>query len=163
MASRVQDVNYLILPIRSRIMQAPDSNILTKLSLADRIAGLADVHVVDHEPAGGQLRVDVYLGKREAVQRKQPEPTMFCSIGADGIVVHGLADVDRHQVLSRRWGRLHGQGVLLYMPRDADELDIVWRILERACAALVTAAVTGRSPRRALVYELPRFSRTNLQ
>ena len=138
-------------------------NISARLSLADRIADLPDVYVVDHEPDGGEMRVDVYLGKREAVQRRQAAPTMLCIIGAGGIVVHGLADVDRHQVLSRRWGRLRRQGVLLYLPRDEEELEIVWRILERACKALVTKEVTGRPPRRALVYELPRFSRTNLQ
>lgn len=67
MASRVFDANNLILPVRLRIMQALDSNILARLS---------------------------------------------------------LADVDRHQVLSRR---------------------------------------RARPPRRALVYELPRFLRPNLQ
>ena len=163
MASRVYDVNCLILPIRARIMQAPDGNILARLSLAARIAELPDVYVVDHEPDSDARRVDVYLGQREKTLRKQRRPTMFCIVGTDGIVVHGLADVDRHQVLSRRWGRLDGQGVMLYMPRDSEELEIVWQLIERAYAALVTAAVTGRPPRRALVYRLPRFSRTNLQ
>ena len=164
MASRVNDVNYLFLPVRSRIKQATDCNITARLSLADRIADLPDVRVVDHEPPeSGEIRVDVYLGRLESVLRRQPEPTMFCSISADGILVHGLADVDRHQVLSRWWGRLHGQGVLLYRLREGEELEIVWRILGRAYAALVTTAITGRRPRRALVYELPRFSRTNLQ
>jgi hypothetical protein len=164
MASRVYDANHLTLPVRSRIVPAPDCNIPARLSLADRIANLPDVQVVDHEsPEGAGIRVDVYLGNREASLRRQPAPRMFCVISAVGIVVHGLADVDRHHVLSRRWGRLHGQGVLLYMPRDEDELEIVWRILDRAYAALVTTAITGRPPRRALVYELPCFSRTNLQ
>ncbi len=163
MVSRVHDLNCLILPIRSRIMPALDSNIPAKLSLADRIADLPCVQVVDHDPNSSERRVDVMLGETLTPLRKQRLPTMFCAIGGENIVVYGLNDADRHQVLSRRWGRLHGKGVLLFMPRDGDELEIVWRILHRAYQALLSAEAPAHAVRRSAVYELPRFSRTNLQ
>ena len=163
MINPVRDVDHLILPIRSRTTQAHDSNILAKLSLADRIADLPGVCVVDHEPDSGERHVDVFLATHATALRKQRRPTMLCVIDATGIVVHALTDADRYQAVSRRWGRLHGQEIYLFMPRDNEELEVVWQILLRSYSALVNAKPFEPTSRPAIFDELPRFSRTNLQ
>lgn len=88
----------------------------------------------------------------------------ICSVGGDTISVWGLDPVSRHQVLSRGWGKLGRQEVLLFLPRDEEELEICWSILSYA---YLTAAHADSRPPFARMSpwssDLPRFSRTTLQ
>ena len=156
-------LNRLRLPARVRTLQSPDNNIPVRLALADRIADLPGIQAADHDPADDWKNVDVLLLPRVTARRKQRQPLLLCNIRADGIVVQGLINRHRHQVLSRGWGRLRENSVLLYLPRDEEELEIVWSILRCAYDSVMVVSA-GASPVRAAWFDgLPSFSRTNLQ
>lgn len=162
MATRASDISCLILPVRAQMLQARDADISAKLALADYIADLPGILVVDHDPVDGSRKVDVQYQPPATSRFKRRRPMFLCRIGCDSIVVSGLNDRDRHQVLSRGWGRQNPAGVSLYLPRDDQELDIAWRILSRAYDALVEASASAMPERAAWIDDLPHFSRTNL-
>jgi hypothetical protein len=162
MATSAREISRFILPFRVRVRQAPDDSMSARLSLADRIADLAGVETSEPEPASGSWAVDVCVRHPVAPLRKQRPPMLLCRIASDGIVAYGLGNVDRHQVLSRGWGRLHRDGVLLFLPRGEDELETVWSILIRAYESLKCASAAAIPVRTAWFDELPIYSRTNL-
>lgn len=84
----------------------------------------------------------------------------FCRIDNSGIVVQGLDEWDKHQVLRGGWGRLGRGYVLLHLPRDDEELEVCWNLLQRACHNQIDSSLP-RSPLPAARW--PRFSRTPLQ
>jgi hypothetical protein len=162
MATRARDISSLILPVRARLVQACDEGIPVKLALADYIADLPGIRVVDQDPVDGFRKVDVQYHPPATSRHKRRRPMFLCRVGSDSIVISGLNDRDRHQVLSRGWGRLHPAGISLYLPRDEQELDIAWRILSHAYDALVEASASAMHERAAWIDDLPRYSRTNL-
>lgn len=162
MATRARDIDFLILPVRATLVQAGGENISAKIALSDFISDLPGIQVVDHNAVGGSRKVDVQYQPPTTSARKRYRPLFLCRIGCDSIVVSGLNDRDRCQVLSRGWGCRHPAGVALHFPRDDQELEMTWRILRRAYDALVEASAFARPTRAALSDTLPRFSRTNL-
>ena len=163
MATPAYAISPSILPDRARMRQASDNTIAIRLALAERIAGLPMTKAVDHGPIGDWTHVDVVVSPEGRSFRKQPDPVLLCSIGTNGIVVHGLTDQSRHRVLSRGWGRLHGSNTLLFLPRDVEELDTVWSLLLSAYNQLISTAAAAVSVRPARTVRLPSFSRTSLQ
>jgi hypothetical protein len=88
----------------------------------------------------------------------------ICCVSNDTVSVFGLDLAIRHQVLSRGWGKLSRNEVLLFLPRDEEELEICWEILSYAHRAAADA--DDRSPvagAPAWSGDLPRFLRTTLQ
>lgn len=162
MATAARELSRFILPARARARQVSSDNISLKLALADRIADLPAIETVERDPNGGSRSVDVFVRPASAAARKQHLPVLLCEIGSAGIVVHGLSNPDRHQVLSRGWGRLSRDGVLLFLPRDELELETAWRILLRAHESLSDSSAAAIPVRTAWFDELPGFSRTNL-
>lgn len=163
MATPAYAISQSILPDRVRTRQASDNAISIRLALAERIAGLPMAKAVDHGPVGDWAHVDVVVTPETASLRKTPDPVLLCSIGTNGIVVHGLTDQSRHRVLSRGWGRLHGSNTLLFLPRDDEELDTVWSLLFSAYNHLVSRSAAALPARSARLSRLPSFSRTSLQ
>ncbi|MDH3546894.1 MAG: hypothetical protein OEN22_07325, partial [Gammaproteobacteria bacterium] len=88
---------------------------------------------------------------------------LFCSLNRDGVVVTGLDRWARHKVISRGWGKLDFDRVFVFLPRDGRELDIVWKILQRAYHNLFSRS--ARLPEAHIVstWDWPKFSRTTLQ
>ena len=146
---------------------------------APSLAKTADVwesYCISTKEAVGEqvIKMDVALDKKKwneylAQQgSKGWEPVQFlygralCRIGSEGISVEGLSDKERHQVLSRGWGRLEKRRVRLFPPRDDEELEICWSILCQAYHSILSAPVDSPTAPRASVDDLPEVSRTSL-
>ena len=163
MATAANDIPRFTLPTRIRLKKATAEDLAIRLQLAERIAGLPRTRIADQ---GGTLpcTVDVYLTAPAKGEHKRVPDLGLCTINGTGIRVRGLRDRDRHQVVMHGWGRLQHDGeVLLFMPRDADELDVCWKILTRAYSRLIEYSQTARPVRIAWRSNLPSFSRTTLQ
>lgn len=158
----ILETSRFILPARVRTGQAQNDSISARLALADRIADLPGIETTELDRDGRTWSVDVFVRLPVYSIRKQRPPMLLCRIGADGIVAFGLSNPDRHQVLSRGWGRLHSDGVMLFLPRDEGELDMTWNILFRAYESLTNSSAAAVPVRAAWFDELPSFSRTNL-
>lgn len=163
LATRAREISRFSVPVRTHELQARDNSIHARLALADRIADLPRIQAVDHEPAGGWRNVEVLLMPLVSSARKRRPPALLCHIGADGIVLYGLSNSERAQVLSHGWGQLFGDNMLLFLPRDDQELETVWRILRRAYESLVDASAAAVPVGSARFGVVPNSSRTNLQ
>jgi hypothetical protein len=163
MVTVARELTRFRLPLRASARIAPADSLVTRLGLAERIAELPDIITLDCGTDTLPREVEVYVQHDAGrPQRKRRPPSMFCRITQAGLLLSGLDDWQRNEVLLRRWGRLTREGVFVYMPRDESELNICWTILEQALAqlrarALMSGGASGRSR------ELPSFSRTNLQ
>lgn len=162
MASAARDLGRLRLPNRIRAKPAGPDSLSARLQLADRIAGLPGVCAEDHDVTL-PCSVEVFLSTTTEPSRRRDPDILLCTISNEGIWVYGLNDWDRHQILLHRWGKLRSSGVVLYLPRDGDELEICWRILQRAHRHLADLSNRNRSLQAASNGDLPRFSRTSLQ
>ena len=87
-------------------------------------------------------------GARAFVLENQPDrPEAFMAGGefahlhppADGSLHLMLSEGDAREVIAKGWGELHpaaregllsGAAVMIFGPRDEDELDVVWQIIE---------------------------------
>jgi len=163
MATPAQDLKHYHLPRRIRAERASDNGFACRLSLADRIASLPNIHSVEDSTDTLPCRVNVYLQAPSASIRRQHDAHLLCTIGRDGVHVHGLREWDRHQVLRGGWGRLERDHVLFFLPRDSEELEVCWGMLQRAYQYLSTVSAAGPLVRRTDPSDLPRFSRTALQ
>ena len=162
MATAAREVTRFRLPSRIRAKTATANTIPARLGLADRIANLPGVHVVEQEHGSLPCGVDVFLSEPDTRRKRRPA-LLFCSMSATAIEVHGLDNWDRYQVLARGWGRLDGRGVQLFMPRDEDEMEQCWAILLRAYQSSIHASAAAAPERFAWFDRLPSYSRTSLQ
>ena len=163
MATQAQDLNHYHLPARIRAEKASDDAFACRLSLADRISSLANIHTVEDITDTLPCRVDVYLQAPSTSIRRQHDAQLLCTIGRDGVHVYGLREWDRHQVLRGGWGRLERDHVLILLPRDSEELEVCWGMLQRAHQYLSSVSAAGPLVRKTHTWDLPRFSRTALQ
>ena len=163
MATPAPELVRFALPTRIRSRKAADG-LASRLALADRISGLPGIETAEDPFATLPRGVDVYLRAPSASLRRQHPPVLLCRIFPDGIVVYGLSDSERYQVMVRGWCRLDGDCIHLYPPRDDQELEVCWDILQRAFRALLDASATSAPVRtRVRPRDLPSFSRTTLQ
>jgi hypothetical protein len=133
--------------------------------LAAHIAELDSVDIVEiSEPHGNRLVMETYLRPPADEDGRRATSLLLCRIDRDVIEIYGLNPRDRHHLLSRRWGRLHGTGVSLFRPRNEHELEACCFILRRAYEGLVELSdPTSVRARDYWVFDLPKFSRTPLQ
>lgn len=152
------------LPVRIRSSKATADDLDPRLALAERLSELPDLTAAEATDTTVPWSVDMHLQVRTASPRERQPAPLFCSIYPDGIIVHGLNDRDRYQILVRGWGRLARDSVILHMPRDAGELEVCCEILYRAYRSLIQSSAHALPKRRnAWSDTLPRFSRTTLQ
>jgi hypothetical protein len=163
MATPVQETGRMHLPARIRLRTTPENGFSSRLALAHRIAELPDTQTVENGADTLPCCVEVYLRRQPESLRKQQAPLLLCSISSAGVVIRGLCNRDKHQVLSRGWGKLERDHVLIFLPRDEMELEVCWSILQRAYDSLSVASVRTPLMRTASTWDLPRFSRTPLQ
>jgi hypothetical protein len=155
----------LLLPPRARSTgNSGQDSVSPRLALAARIAELADVETVEVPGDAMSFAVEVYLRQPQSALRQRLAPVPLCRINHTVIEVHGLDVRDRHHLMSRKWGRLHGTTVQLYQPRSEEELEACWFVIKRAYIRLVEA-LSVSSPGRATNWlgDLTEFSRTSLQ
>lgn len=163
MAAPALGVKRYQLPARIRTKKVPENGFSCRLALADRIADLPGIHAEEKGSDTLPARVDVYLQRVSLSPRKQREPILLCSISCDGVAVQGLSKWDKHQVLRGGWGKLERDHVLIFLPKDFEELEVCWGLLHRAYSCLSDAPVQTPLARSAAAGRLPRFSRTTLQ
>ena len=163
MATPAQDLKHYHLPRRIRAERASDNGFACRLSLADRIASLPNIHSVENATDTLPGRVDVYLQAPSRSIRRQHDAHLLCTIGRDGVQVYGLREWDRHQVLRGGWGRLERDHVLIFLPRNSEELEVCWGMLQRAYQYLSTVSAAAPLVRKTYPWDLPSFSRTTLQ
>ncbi|HNP37203.1 MAG TPA: hypothetical protein PKK10_15240 [Woeseiaceae bacterium] len=163
MISLPEDNTRFQLPTRIRTKRTPADSYLVRLTLADRIATLPGIEAVENGSTTLPCSITIHLVTDATASRKQTPPRMLCRLSKDGISVHGLSNRDRHLVLSRGWGSLSADSVLVHLPRDDEELEVCWTILQHAYNSLLNFSDCSRTPEIAAFGELPRFSRTTLQ
>lgn len=136
----------------------------TKLALIDRIAGLPGIETVERRDDAVPCQIDVYL-KRDSTRslRERQAAPLFCSLSRDGIAICGLDLWARHQVLSRGWGKLNFDEVLVFLPRNSRELDTVWKVVRRAYDNLFDPSARVPGAHMVSTWDWPKFSRTTLQ
>lgn len=163
MAISARDLNDSELPARTGTTVAHESGLAYQIALADRIAELRNI--VATEDAGDTVprRAEVYLQPPYRSIRRRPAPRLLYTVGPDGLTVLGLTEWDRHQVLSRGWGQLRDGHVVLYWPRNDEELDVCWQVVQRAYEFLSRVSENSMPARKVSPWDLPRFSRTTLQ
>lgn len=150
------------LPTRIRSTVESADSFTPRLQLADRIAGLPGIAVIDSDGDKGPFVVKLLLATPGGSPGARAEQRPFAEISRDGIAVYGLRSWDKHQLLSRGWGRLQKHNVLLFLPRDERELDICWSIIQRAYESLTDLSAV-RSARARFLADLPRPVRPSLQ
>lgn len=163
MSDQPRTVPRLRLPARIRSGPAAADVTACRLELADRIALLPGIRVLEGPDGDVAASVSVVLSRSDGSTGSDAVDRFFCQVSRDGLAISGLCDRDRHQVIRGGWGRLRRDHVLLHLPRNADELAVCWHVVEQAFTALCRDSdhFTGR--RRASPWDLPRFSRTSLQ
>ena len=163
MAIAADGIRHLLLPSRIKsLAQGMDSS-LARLLLADRLVALPDIVTVERDADAGHFSVDLFLSQPVKSTKKQLLPIPFCGIVRCGIEVFGLSDADGHYVLSKGWASHRSVGLFLHLPRNEDEVDCCWLILSRAYQLLKEHSDNMRAVRNLSSWNLPNFSRTNLQ
>lgn len=163
MARAVRDLNHYHLPARIRVRKTPADGFCCRLALAERIAGLPGIQTLEDEPGPMPSQVHVYLQASGTSVRRSHEAILLCTLGRDGLAIRGLTEWDRHQVLRGGWGRLVRDHVVMHLPRDIEELEVCWGVLQRAYRYLSDLSAQGRPAGKTPPCSLPRFSRTSLQ
>ena len=152
------------LPARIRNKRNIAGDFQARVALEDRIAALPGVETIERNDNAAPARVDIFL-RRESTDRglKRRPLRLLCSLGNDTVIVSGLDRWDRYQALSCGWGRLVDDLVCVYLPRDRNELETVWRIVLRAYDALFDSSAPEPGSLIVSTWDWPRFSRTSLQ
>jgi len=169
MATPANQLPRFQLPARIRANKTAPDELPTRQALAERIARLPGIEAVDCGDDTLPCQVAMYLhgaAARRTIRASRPQ--LLCRLGADGIVVHGLDNWAKHQVVMRGWGRLRNDRVLLFLPRDDSELGICWNIVRQAYDSFFNPPAcfdqnARPGTRNASSRDMPRFSRTTLQ
>ena len=161
-ASVIQPMHYR-LPARIRLGKPSENELACRLMLADRIADFPGFKTEDDGSATLPCRVNVFLQVAAPSMHKDTNSELLCTISREGILMCGLSRGDKHQVLSAGWGKLVGENVNIYLPRDEQELEVCWDVLQRAYQELASTSAKPSAARNTSPWEMPRFSRTTLQ
>jgi len=164
MATPVNQLPRFQLPARIRLCNMAPEGLQAGRILADRIAKLPGVEAVEYGEDTLPRQMVAYLHENAARRTiGNPRALLLCRLDTDGITVHGLDNWARHQVLVRGWGKLFMDGVLLFQPRNDDELDTCWNIVRQAYDALSDPLASKPRSGNGFVWDMPKFSRTTLQ
>lgn len=154
--------DHLVLPIRVRSKLASESGYSARFALAERIADLPYVQIIESAAGASLGATCVYVQRDQRPVRKRSPAFLLCRIDHAGIGLECLSHAERHRVLSRGWGKLEHQRIRLYMPHDEDELEVCWSILYRAYDTIINFPDRVTSAPRAFVDDLPEISYTSL-
>lgn len=164
MATPAAHINRFRLPPRARLTTTASGELPARIALADRIADLPGIETVESSADTLPREVRIFLkgpgGGRTIRPGRRP---LLCTLSREGLVVNGLSPGQKHQVLSRGWGKLVNDDVLVFLPRNNEELETCWDILRSAYDSLFDASAANHGTVRVSVWDLPRFSRTTLQ
>lgn len=160
MAMHVERAPRLLLPQRVQVRRPLSDTVLPRIELAERIADFANIVTVDDTSGTCPGGVELFFTPPVGLSRKRPEPRRFCRIDNSGIRIPLISDWDKYQLISRRWGILDQDEVLLFLPRSSHEVNICWTILSRAYDFLTEEGAADRQTRSATMWNLPHYSRS---
>jgi len=152
------------LPARIRNRRTASCNLDARMSLIDRIADLSGIETVGMSNETIPRRVEIYL-RREVSDRasKRKAAKLLCSLDCNGMIVSGLDRWERYQVLANGWGKLTNDQVNVFLPRDHQEVEIVWSVLRRAYDNLFNPIPDDAGSLVVATWDSPKHSRTSLQ
>lgn len=164
MAQTTKTVSRLKLPGRIRGNQKSSGDFSARMALIERIADLPGIETIERNDEIIPGRVDIYLRQESSGRALKPEHALqLCCLGCTGVTVSGLNRWDRYQVLANGWGKLMDAKVCVFLPRDHEELDIVWRIIRQAYDRLSGPSTSETELAEISTRDFPRFSRISLQ
>ena len=163
MVAVLRDEPHFEVPPRARDAGLPHDSNQARILLAGRIAELPGIRAVDNGPESLPSSVTVFLENEHGPARKRMPPLPLCVISRDGLSVHGLSLCDRQHLATQGWGRLSHERVQVFMPRDEQEVDVCWTILQHAHCSLLNISAKSPGTRHASYRALPSFSRTTHQ
>ena len=163
MPTASQKLTPFKLRARIRNRKSLSNDLQMRTELIDRIAELRGIETIERREDTVPCQVDVYLKRDPADRvRKTQSPPLLYSLNCNGVMVSGLDRWAQHQVLSRGWGKLIFDQVLVFLPRDNKELDVVLKILHRAHDNLYVSSAKERGTQILSTWDWPKFSRTTL-
>jgi hypothetical protein len=164
MATTARNECRFSLPARIRTGKAYSNEFATKLALIDRIADLRGIETVERTGDAVPSYVDVYLARHSTIPaRKKLSPPLLCSLNSKGLTIEGLDDWSLRQVVSNGWGKLIYDSVFVFLPRDANELEVCWSIVRRAYDNLFDSSAPEPGTQIVSTWDRPNFLRTTLQ
>lgn len=163
MATTFQKPTPFKLRARIRNRKSLSNDLQMRMALIDRIADLRGIETVERRDDTAPCQVDVYL-KRDAADRvrKTQSPPLLCSLNCKGVFVSGLDRWEQHQVVSRGWGKLIFDQALVFLPRDNKELEVVWKIIQRAYGNLFVSPAEESGTHIVSTWDWPKCSRPSL-
>jgi len=134
------------------------------MALIDRIADLHGIETVECSGNTVPGQVNVYLKQGSTGRtRERQAPALFCSLNCNTVAVSGLDRRAEYQVIARGWGELALDHVNILLPRNTGELNVVWKILQRAYANLHVPSAGAAGAQIVSTWDYPKYSRTTLQ
>jgi hypothetical protein len=154
----------LTLPARIRNKQKSSGDFAARMALIDRIADLPGIETVERNDEDIPGRVEIYF-RRETSDRvlKRKPARQLCCLDCNCVTVSGLSRWDTYQVLRNGWGKLVNDQVCVYLPRDHEELEIVWSVIRQAYCRFTGPPNPESGSVIVSTWDFPRFSRTSLQ
>lgn len=147
------------LPTRIRSRKNDAGGIPLRLALIDRIADLSGIETVERRDDTLPRQVDVYLRHDSTDRGRKPRPApLLCSLNRNGVLVGGLDPWAKHQVVSHGWGKLTLNQVLIFLPRNNTELDVVWKIFRRAYDNLIVPLAKEPGSQLVSTWDWPKTS-----
>ena len=164
MAASSHKTARFVLPGRIRNEREAPSEPSTRMALIDRIADLQGIETVECSGDTVPSQVNVYLRQGSTGRsRDRAAPALFCSLNGNTVAVSGLDQWAKYQVIARGWGQLALDHVDILLPRNTRELNVVWKILQRAYANLNVPSVGAAGTQLVSTWDYPKYSRTTLQ
>lgn len=152
------------LPARAGTKPYASNELPTRLSLIDRIANLKEIETIRSSNNAATCQLDVYVRPNlSASLRELKAPQFLYSVNCNKVTINGLDHRTRQQVLDHGWGEILSGRLVIHMPRDNEELDIVWGLLLRAYNLISIYSAQEAGTPMVPNWGLPRFSRTSLQ
>jgi hypothetical protein len=134
------------------------------MALIERIADLPGIETIERNDETIPGRVDIYLRRKASDRVLKHEPArQLCCLDCADVTVSGLNRWDRYQVLANGWGRLMDAKVCVHLPRNREELEIVWSIIRQAYDGLLSTPTSEPESAEISTRDFPRFSHTSLQ
>ena len=154
----------LTLPARIRNKQKSSGDFAARMALIDRIADLPGIETVERNDEDIPGRVEIYF-RRETSDRvlKRKPARQLCCLDCNCVTVSGLSRWERYQVMTNGWGKLINGQACVYLPRDHEDLEIVWSVIRQAYGRFTGRTTPESGSAVVSTWDFPRFSRTSLQ
>jgi hypothetical protein len=113
--------------------------------LAERVAALPGIRPEHTILADSTLATDHFIEDSCVLQHSWRKPQLLCHIDCQGILLAEISPVDKEEVLQKGWSSSAGEALILFLPRDSIEMEIVWRIVLLAYHFLTSRPATVRT------------------